>query len=130
MGPIKIHITDDHAVFRHGLKAFIEKEDDMVVVSEASDGTETLERVVLTKPDVVLLDINIPGMSASTLARELTQTLPELARRVSNLSILRVLKIIMPSSGTGNYIQCPRHPVLSDRLAAAVFRIDIQNHQP
>jgi two-component system response regulator NreC len=79
MGPIKIHITDDHAVFRHGLKAFIEKEDDMVVVSEAPDGAETLERVVLTKPDVLLLDINIPGMSASTLARELMQALPELA---------------------------------------------------
>lgn len=71
MSPIRIHITDDHAVFRCGLKAFIEKEADMSVVSEAADADETLSRARDSKPDVVILDINIPGRSASSLARDL-----------------------------------------------------------
>ena len=79
MGPIKIHITDDHAVFRHGLKAFIEKESDLLVVSESADGAGTLEQVEATKPDVLLLDINIPGMPASTLAHQLVEKYPKLA---------------------------------------------------
>jgi two-component system response regulator NreC len=79
MHPIRIHITDDHAVFRHGLKAFIEKEENMVVVSEAADGEDTLRQVEQSQPDVVLLDINIPGMPASAVTQALMEKRPELA---------------------------------------------------
>jgi two-component system, NarL family, response regulator NreC len=79
MAPIRIHVTDDHAVFRCGLKAFIEKEADLQVVGEASDADETLRRVRETKPDVVILDINIPGRSASSLAQDLLDEQPRLA---------------------------------------------------
>jgi two-component system, NarL family, response regulator NreC len=79
MAPIRIHVTDDHAVFRCGLKAFIEKESDLLVVGEASDADETLRKVRETKPDVVILDINIPGRSASSLAQDLLDEQPRLA---------------------------------------------------
>jgi DNA-binding NarL/FixJ family response regulator len=78
MATIRIHITDDHAVFRCGLKAFIEKQADMAVVSEAAEAEETLEKVRETRPDVVILDINIPGRTASSLARDLLSELPAL----------------------------------------------------
>jgi two-component system response regulator NreC len=76
---IRIHITDDHAVFRCGLKAFLEKEPDMAVVSEAADAEETLVKVRESRPDVVILDINIPGRTATGLARDLLSERPELA---------------------------------------------------
>jgi len=55
--PIRIHLTDDHAVFRCGLKAFIEKEADLLVVSEAADGDETIVAARAAKPDVVAKDL-------------------------------------------------------------------------
>lgn len=79
MAPIRIHITDDHAVFRCGLKAFIEKQPDLQVVSEATDANETLDRIREGKPDVAILDINIPGRSASNLAQNLLEEQPKLA---------------------------------------------------
>ncbi len=79
MAPIRIHITDDHAVFRCGLKAFIEKQSDLQVVSEATDANETLDRIREGKPDVAILDINIPGRSASNLAQSLLEEQPKLA---------------------------------------------------
>lgn len=79
MAPIRIHVTDDHSVFRCGLKAFIEKESDLLVVSEATDADETLSRVRETRPDVVILDINIPGRSASSLAQTMIEEQPRLA---------------------------------------------------
>jgi len=77
--PIRIHLTDDHAVFRCGLKAFIEKEADLLVVSEAADGDETIVAARATKPDVVILDINLPKSSASTVAKDLLTEHPKLA---------------------------------------------------
>jgi two-component system response regulator NreC len=77
--PIRIHLTDDHAVFRCGLKAFIEKEADLLVVSEAADGDETIVAARAAKPDVVILDINLPKSSASTVAKDLLAEHPKLA---------------------------------------------------
>lgn len=79
MTQIRIHITDDHAIFRCGLKAFIEKEADLAVVSEATDAEETLLRVRESTPDVAILDINIPGRSASSLTQVLLEQNPKLA---------------------------------------------------
>ena len=77
--PIRIHLTDDHAVFRCGLKAFIEKESDLLVVSEAADGDETLVAARASKPDVVILDINLPKSSASVVAKDLITEFPRIA---------------------------------------------------
>jgi two-component system, NarL family, response regulator NreC len=79
MPPIRIHITDDHAVFRCGLKAFIEKEPGLMVVSEATDADTTMSCVRESKPDVAILDINIPGRSAASLTQTLVDEFPKLA---------------------------------------------------
>jgi two-component system response regulator NreC len=78
MTEIRIHITDDHVVFRCGLKAFIEKQSDLCVVSEATDCHETLERVRKTRPDVAIIDINDPRRSTSQLAQSLLEEQPKL----------------------------------------------------
>lgn len=75
----RIHITDDHGVFRSGVKALVEREPDMLVVSEAADSDATLDAVRREQPDVVILDINIPGMGASNVARAVLELSPRSA---------------------------------------------------
>lgn len=79
MATIRVHITDDHAVFRCGLKAFIDQQSDMKVVSESGSADETLAAVESTRPDVLVLDINMPGMSAADLTQKLLAKHPRLA---------------------------------------------------
>jgi two-component system response regulator NreC len=76
--PIRVHITDDHAVFRHGLRAFIEKESDLLVVGESADGASTIATLPTTQPDVLILDINMAGTPAAAVARELLERHPRL----------------------------------------------------
>ncbi len=59
---IKVLIADDHALVRDGVRALLSTADDMEVVAEAGDGQEAVDRARETSPDVVLLDINMPGL--------------------------------------------------------------------
>ena len=59
---IRVMLVDDHAVLRSGLKALLHAEDDMAVVGEASTGEEALEKLDLLKPDVIVMDLSMPGM--------------------------------------------------------------------
>jgi DNA-binding NarL/FixJ family response regulator len=77
--PIRVYITDDHAVFRCGLRAFVEKAPDLLVVGEAGDADTTLAAVAELRPDVILLDINMPGMPAAELVRQLAKLHPHVA---------------------------------------------------
>lgn len=63
MNTIRILIADDHSMVREGLKSLIELEDDIEVVGQAGDGQEAYNKIVELKPDVVLLDINMPIMN-------------------------------------------------------------------
>lgn len=60
---ITILLADDHSIIREGIKGLLELEPDFQVVGEAKDGIETLEKVKECKPDVLLLDINMPNLS-------------------------------------------------------------------
>jgi two-component system, NarL family, response regulator NreC len=86
---IRVLIADDHAVLRAGLKLLIGAESDMEVVGEAADGAETVRRAHATVPDVVLLDLSMPGGRG-------TQTIEELVRRApAPASPPRVLVLTM-----------------------------------
>lgn len=69
--PIRILLADDHAILRRGLRALLEREDDMEVVGEAADGRETLKQVEELKPDVVVLDITMPNLNGIESARQI-----------------------------------------------------------
>lgn len=77
--PIRILIADDHAVFRSGLKALLEKEDDLLVVGETGDGFATVEAAARQDVDVLLLDITMPGLRGPKIAEAVLAARPELA---------------------------------------------------
>ncbi|MGV8145604.1 MAG: response regulator [Alkaliphilus sp.] len=70
MEKIKILIADDHSLVREGLKQILELENDIQIVGEAGDGEEAIELLKHVKPDIVILDINMPKMNGiQTLRR-------------------------------------------------------------
>lgn len=72
--PIRVFLADDHTVLRAGLRSLLSNEPDMEVVGEAGDGESCVRQVVLLRPDVILLDINMPrcnGLEALEKIREL-----------------------------------------------------------
>lgn len=74
---VRVLLADDHALLRSGLKMLLER-DGFEVVGEASTGEESLEQTRKLKPDVVILDITMPGLSSAMVARRLKMGFPEL----------------------------------------------------
>jgi two-component system, NarL family, response regulator LiaR len=70
---IRILLVDDHAVVREGLRAFLALQDGFEVVGEAADGDEALERAAELEPDVILMDLVMPGRDGVSAMRELRQ---------------------------------------------------------
>lgn len=77
--PIRILIADDHALVRSGLRALLRAKPELEVVGEAGDGAETLRLAAELSPDLVLLDVSMPGESGIATARRLKEAHPELA---------------------------------------------------
>ena len=69
---IKILLVDDHAMFRAGIKALIEAEERMIVVGEASSGDEAVDRVRELKPNVVVMDLAMPGSNGLEATRRIS----------------------------------------------------------
>jgi len=74
---IRVMIADDHAIVREGAWRLLNAQPDMEVVGEAVSGSEVLPKALELKPDVVVLDISLPGMTGLELVPLLRQSLPE-----------------------------------------------------
>ena len=70
---IKIMITDDHSMIREGLKNLLELEGDIEVIAEAEDGEDCLNKLLTVKPDVLLLDINMPKLNGLEVLKKLKE---------------------------------------------------------
>ncbi|HEY0069126.1 MAG TPA: response regulator transcription factor, partial [Chloroflexia bacterium] len=76
---IKVLIADDHKMFRQGLRMLFEMESDIKIVGEACDGLEVQEMVEVLDPDVILMDINMPGTDGVEATRQVLSKRPHQA---------------------------------------------------
>ncbi len=75
---IRVMLVDDHAVVRSGLSKFLKVNKDLQLVGEASDGEEAIQLVSLHKPDVILMDLMMPGVDGVAATREIHKKHPEI----------------------------------------------------
>lgn len=79
MTPIRILLVDDHTLFRSGLKALLQRQSDFDIIGEAADGLEGVKLCEQLKPDVVLLDIDMPQMNGREALAQIMVSQPQLA---------------------------------------------------
>ena len=76
---IKLFVVDDHHIFRDGIRMLIDSVDDIVVVGDAAAGAEALRKLRSVTPDVVLMDVQMPGENGIAVTRQVKQLYPDLA---------------------------------------------------
>ncbi|MCG8353269.1 MAG: response regulator transcription factor [Chloroflexales bacterium] len=115
--PIHILVVDDHAVVRSGLATFLSAYDDLELVGEAADGTEAIEQCVFVKPDVVLMDLVMPGMDGIEATRIIHEKFPHV--QVIALTSFGQEDLVQAalSAGVTSYLL---KNVTADDLAAAI----------
>jgi DNA-binding NarL/FixJ family response regulator len=77
MAKIRVLITDDHALFRQGIKTLVGSEPDMEIVGEAANAAEAIALAAEAKPDIVLMDIGMLGLSSFEATRQIRKDRPE-----------------------------------------------------
>jgi len=75
--PLRVLLADDHAIVRQGLKLLIDSQPDMSVVGESADGNGVLDQAAALKPDIVVMDISMPGLNGLVTTRTLKGAQPD-----------------------------------------------------
>jgi DNA-binding NarL/FixJ family response regulator len=101
MPSIRVLIVDDHVVVRRGLRSMLADEQDIEIVGEASNAGEAIDRCQSLEPDIVLLDIRMPGMDGLTLLRYLGETSPTV--KVIILTNYDEEQLLLDAFGAGAY---------------------------
>ena len=73
MKKIRILLADDHRLVRQGFRLILESQDDMQVVGESGDGRETVDKAVALHPDVVVMDVTMPGINGIEATRRIRE---------------------------------------------------------
>lgn len=118
--PIRVFITDDHAIVREGLKRILAASPDMVVAGEAADGLEALRLIAPCGPDVALVDISMPGLSGIDLIKRLRIEHPRLPLLVLSMHKEDQFAVRALKAGAAGYLTKDCAP---EQLVPAIRRV-------
>ncbi|KRT71855.1 MAG: two component LuxR family transcriptional regulator [Candidatus Rokubacteria bacterium CSP1-6] len=120
MKKIRVLIVDDHAVLRAGLRTLLNLQPDMEVAGEAAEGLEALERVKRLEPDVVLMDITLPGMEGLEVTKKLKKTHPNVKVLILTMhEDRRYLYSALKAGASGYVVKRAADTELIDAIRAA-----------
>lgn len=122
---VKIMLVDDHRLVRAGLKRVLQEVSDMEVIAEAASGEEALEIARTKVPDIVLMDINMPGIGGLEATRRLMQRLPNLKVIVVSMHLEEPYPSRMLAAGAAGYIS---KDSAADEVVAAIRRVYSGGH--
>lgn len=117
---IRVLLADDHPVVRAGLRQILAEAPDITVVGEAADGSAVVEQAAGTRPDVVLLDVTMPGTGFITLVRNLRRHHPHMALLVLSVHPEDQYAVRAFRAGASGYLSKERSPEL---LLAAIRKV-------
>ena len=113
---IKIFIADDHRILREGLRSLIEKMSDVRVVGDAGNGREAVRLVTERRPDVVIMDVNMPHLNGIEATRLLLKELP--AVKVIGLSMYSDKRFVAGSESHGGSDRGLRGPFDATKISS------------
>ncbi|HSV85096.1 MAG TPA: response regulator transcription factor [Levilinea sp.] len=117
--PIRILIADDHQILRAGLRSLLNADRNFEVIGEATNGDEAIEAVKTLSPDILLMDISMPGTDGLEATRQISQTMPNV--RILILTMhedFPILKEVMNSGASGYIIKRAAESELIDAIYA------------
>jgi len=120
MDDIRLLLVDDHDVVRVGLKSFLQTQEGLSVVAEAANGEQAIEKALLVKPDVILMDITMPGMDGLEATRRLRNLCPESLVLALTVHDDKQYFMQMLAAGASGYIT---KQSAADDLVAAIFTV-------
>jgi len=140
---IRIFLADDHRVVREGLRYLLEAQGDLAVVGEAADGRQAVQGVLQSRPDIVIMDIGMPGLNGIEATQKIRQDLP--ATQVIVLSMHASPEHVFRALGAGanGYLLketagrevaeairavCAGHRFLGHRIAEIVAERYLEEH--
>ena len=124
MNKIRLMLVDDHEVVRVGLKTFLQTQEDFEVVAEAGNGEEAVSRAMETHPDVILMDITMPGVDGLEATRRLRVLCPKSLVLALTVHDDKQYFMQMLAAGASGYIT---KQAAGDDLIAAIHAISAGN---
>ncbi len=120
MEPIRLLLVDDHDIVRTGLRSFLESQGEFLVVAEARNGIEAVERAVETRPAIVLMDIGMPGVDGLEATRQLKKACPEAQVLALTIHDDKQYFMQMLAAGASGYLT---KQAAADELVAAIHAV-------
>jgi two-component system response regulator NreC len=120
MSTIRLILVDDHEIVRIGLRMLLQAQPDIEIVAEASSGEEAIDLVQMHQPDVVLMDVTMPGMSGMEATRQLKASCPSAAVLALTIHEEEDYFFQMLQAGASGYV--PKR-VAADELIRAIHTV-------
>ncbi|MCU7797312.1 MAG: response regulator transcription factor [Candidatus Thiodiazotropha sp. (ex Semelilucina semeliformis)] len=100
----KIVIAEDHTILRAGLKALLTSNPDFEIIGEADNGRDAIRRVIELKPDLVIMDLSMPGMNGMDAVREIKDRMPEVKALVLTVHSEEEYVLASLQAGANGYV--------------------------